>query len=442
MISAYLAEYLPTAPDATVPFNPQRTVQTRDYGEIQWLQRDLRDANTVATAANPLVSPLDSAWQAGARYWHLYADAAGARTWQSVQRNYVSDPSLLGPAPTMPPPPPQRTVAVRDPGETQWQQAPRRDPQLLATAELENELLGGADTAKRYLAPATNAPRQWMPQQPKRDASTPGLLDSAELEGPLLAGDTRRQYAAGAYVDRREMPQQRPYLSDPSFYPTTAPTDPLTIAYGAGGTYWTLYNAAALLVDRRNVPQQRNYVSDPNLLLTALLEGGLLGSADTDRHRTWFVDRRTTAAQPRYPDPNLLAATSADPLAVAGGVGGDIWRRANTPAYADRRQTAAQPPRWTLYFDAGPGSPPLTLAWGAGGDLWHRYNPRRPARSWWPAQLVFPLSGDHACSTPRPLTGITGRPTSGTTAYALATTARPGTGTTTRPNTGITQDPC
>jgi hypothetical protein len=65
-LHSVVVEVLPgAAAAASIPYNPQRSVQVRDPGEAWWIQRDRRDANTVATAANPLVSPLDSAWQAG-----------------------------------------------------------------------------------------------------------------------------------------------------------------------------------------------------------------------------------------------------------------------------------------------------------------------------------------------------------------------------------------
>jgi hypothetical protein len=478
--------YVEIIPAATsIPFNPQRGASPRDYGEVQWIQRDRRDANTVGSAANPLPSPLDAAWQAGGHYWHLYSDVTSAAG-RPQQRAYVSDPNLLASVVAAPPPAPARVVSLRDPGEIQWQQKPARDPALLASAllenellgggdtsrryaepfthaprqstpqqprrdgytpglldsaELENELLGGADASRRYLTPASNGPRWWMPEQPRRDATTPGLLDTAELEPPQLAGDVQRHRLAGAYVDRREMPQQRGYLSDPSFYPTTATIDPLTVAWGAGGTYWLLYNTPALQVDRRESPQQRRYVSDPSLLLTALLENELLGSADaTRRYRTWFAAVHSQKPEVHPSDPSLLAS-GTDPLALAGGVGGDIWRRFSTPAtHDDRRETAAQPPRWSLYFDAGPGIPPLTLAYGAGGQLWHRYNPRRQERGWWPGTPGFALMA--TCSTPRPFSGVTVYATAMTSRPGSGTTARPGSGTTHRPNTGITKDPC
>lgn len=344
------AEILPAATAAGIPYNPQRTIQTRDPGETWWIQKDLRNANLVATAANPLVSPLDSAWQASSRYWHLYGDAADAapRTWQSLQRNYVSDPTLLVPAAAVLPAAP-RTVQTRDSGEVPWLQAPRRDPLLLTTALLENELLGGAD-------------------------------------------DLMRHRSAAAYYDRREVPQQRLYISDPSVYPTVAPTDPLTLAWGVGGTYWLLYNTAALQVDRRKVPQQRRYISDPGLLLTALLENELLGGAD-DLRRHWMTaaygDRRVVAPVRPSIDPSIFDVP-ADTLLLAGGVGGDVWRRANTPAYADRREVPQQLQRETVYFDAGPGVPPLILSWGAGGNLWHIYNRAADVvdRVWQPQQRL------------------------------------------------------
>lgn len=404
-----------------IPYSPPRTVQGRDPGETWWIQRDRRDANTVGSAANPLPSPLDTT----SRYPHLYGD--WTRPAARPQQRPIYDQSPFVAVATTIPPTATRTVVARDPGETWWQQRPGRDPAMLGQPQLENELLGAADTAKRYLEPATHAPRWWMPQQPPRVATTPGLLDTALLESPLLgaADDLRRHAAPPDYydrrlvpqqrvyvsdpsllataelenellggattalryllpatnADRREMPLQRPYISDPSFYPTVAATDPLTVAWGAGGPLWWLYNTAAAQVDRREVPQQRRYVSDPALLVSALLENELLGSADDLRRRVF--------AAANWPRPNPLAiraavalgAPDADPLTLTG----DAMRRVMAAAYADRREMPAQPPRWTLYFDAGPGTPPLTLAWGAGGSLWHLYN--RPSRSRWPWPL-------------------------------------------------------
>lgn len=495
------------SPATAVVYSSQRLPQVRDPGEVWWVQRDRRDANTVATPANPLPSPLDSAWQAGARYWHLYGDAAdGARNWQSQQRSYVSDPSLLAAA-SIPAGTPARFVSLRDSGEVQWSQRRTTDVSLLASALLENELLGAADTLRHYLA-AAYYERRLVPAQPQRE-SVPGLLDTAELENELLGGaetakranvpathvdrrlyppqppretdqssqpaapdfdplqSTRQGYLlAATNADHRLVPQQRPYISDPSFYPTVAPLDPLTVAWGAGGSLWHLYNTAAEQVGRRLVPQQRERESDPALLASALLEDVLLGGADTlrrylaaaytDRREVppqrsyvlppstalledvllggvddWrrrylqpamFVDRRETVGwQPRWPDPTLSIPVT-DPLALAGGVGGDMWRRVNTPAYADRRLVPQQPARVALYFDAGPGSPPLTLAWGAGGSLWHRYNRAIEFDRWPWARIPNLLGAPHTC--------ITQRPNSGTTVYDLAVTARPFTGTT------------
>ena len=251
---------------------------------------------------------------------------------------------------------------------------------------LFRSLLGGADTAKRYLTPATHADRREVPQQRQYFDLT--LLTTAQLEGALLGGaDTARHQQAALYVDRREVPQQRPYVSDPSFYPTQTPTDPLTVAWGVGGHYWLLYNQAAMYVDRREVPQQREYESDPSLLLTALLEGPLL--VDDGRHRQFSTRPRWAQQLAPYPVP---AAAADDPLTLAAGVGGDIWRHYNIPAtHVDRRAVPQQPQRETLYFDAGPGSPPLTLAWGVGGHYWHLYNHAAGlyVRAWQPHQPIW-----------------------------------------------------
>jgi hypothetical protein len=504
-------EVLPAVAAAGINWLAPRTVPISDYGEVQWLQQSRRNIALFATAANDLASPLLIG--AGSNQWHAYNDAAdaGQRTWQGQQRVFY-DSSLLAPG-TDPLGLPSGTrychAAAYVDRRMMPQQRAYTDPSLLASAELEGALLGGGDTARRYLAPA-NAARWWMPQQPVRAASSPGLLDFAELEPPLLGQADINRHSPAAYtdrrlvpqqrsyispsgllatalldellgsadtgrhttwftdrrlyptqriyvsdplllttallenellggataglrrmtaayqVDRREMPQQRVYASDPSFYPPPNLTDPLTLAYGAGGSYWWLYNTAAAQVDRRLAPQQRRYVSDPALLATALLdellgqgdvgrhatwftdrrevpqqrtyqilpttallELELLGSGDTARHLAWFADRREVPAQRTYTDLGLFAAPPIDPLTLAAGVGGDMWRRVNAPAYADRREIPQQPPRATLYFDAGPASPPLTLAWGAGGNLWHVYNWRRPARDRWPWRFIY-----------------------------------------------------
>ncbi len=361
---------------AAVPYNPQRSVQTRDPGETWWLQRDRRDANTVSTAANPLPSPLDVAWQSGGRYWHLYNDVQD-RAFYLQQRPYISDPSLLTPAAAVSYCPP-RAAIQRDPGEVQWGQRRPTDLTLLGTALLENELLGGGETGKRHF-PAVYDDRREVPQQ-RSYVSDPSLLAMALLEGSLLGGaETAKRNLPATHADRREMPQQRAYISDPSFYPTTTPTDPLTLAWGAGGTYWLIYNTAALDVDRRESPQQRRYISDPGLLASALLENELLGGSETTkRHLPAYADRRESPTQrPRISDPALLLtallenellvgdgrhaiwfarpaspiptraapatpATPADPVLLTA----DLMRRILTPAtHGDRRQAGQQPSR-------------------------------------------------------------------------------------------------
>jgi hypothetical protein len=347
-----------TATAATsIPYNPQRTTQVRDYGESYWIQKDRRNANLVATAANDLDVPLllpEHQWQ---QYrvsdfisrrlvpqqpnrvgdMSLFATAANdlampllqpveprydvttrlRGTWPQ-QRERESDPSLLSPVVAMDPPAAQRYIPPRDYGEVQWHQTPARDPSLLTTALLENELLGGAETAKRTNLPATHAARWWMPQQPQREAYSPGLLDTALLEGPLL----------GAADD--------------------------------------LARHRTWFVDRREVPQQREYF-DLSLLLTALLEGPLVWV----RPPQYQTDRRVTVQMPRLPDPALLVPPT-DPITLVG-VGGDLWRRYNTPAtHVDRRQTVRERPRWTVYMsvDLGVGAnPPIVSTTPSGANV-------------------------------------------------------------------------
>jgi hypothetical protein len=491
-----------------VTFTPQRYGQAAPPSPAPWAQRDRRNANLVATAANPLPAPLDTAWQAGGRYWHLYGDtAARDRRVYFTQRPLVSDPSLLaGPAnadplalnPEQSPSSglwraaavpafydrrevpqqrayvsnplllataelenellggagtpqryaaaayydrrevPQQPARLADPlliqtaelenellgggdtgkryvvpashadrREVPQQRAYVSDPLLLATGLLENELLGGADTFKRYAAAATNAPRWWMPQQPPRLAD-PLLIATAELENELLGGgDTARHYLVSAWIDRREVPAQRPYISDPSayppqnnldpllagagyldghqhqaathydrrevpaqrayvsdpsFYPLIPPTDPLTVAWGAGGVYWHLYHQAEDVTDRREVPQQRAYVSDPLLLATGLLENELLGGGDTTRH--WlpaaYCDRRQVPAQRAAASDQGLAA--AGPAAAPGWplLAAAAWPR---PQWGQQRLLVCDPGFWPAPAPLDPllaGPPRLT----------------------------------------------------------------------------------
>ncbi len=161
-----------------------------------------------------------------------------------------------------------------------------------------------------------------------------GLLDTALVENELLggAGTWMRAATPATHADRREVPQQRTYISDPSFYPSIAPTDPLTLAWGVGGTYWLIYNTAALQVSRRLVPTQRDYRSDPALLLTALLEDALLGGADNlGRHRETLAGWRPAVTVRSRLTGDLSPLTAADVLLLAGAVGGDRWRRYHTP---------------------------------------------------------------------------------------------------------------
>lgn len=410
-------------------------------------QRDRRNALLVATAANDLAPPLLAPQ---GRYF------SPPRPPMVAQRRYF-DPSLLTPAVTdVPAPNPPETYTERR--STIRQRSYISDPSLLSTALLENELLGGAETAKRTNLPVTHSPRWWMPQQPDREAS--GLLDTALLEIP--------PGPRSSFTDRRQVPQQRTYY-DPGLLTTVF--DPLSVAFGAGGTYWHLYNdvrverrsvpqpqresvpetaqpdelpapgdarryQAATHAERRSVPAQRRYF-DPGLLTTALLESPLLWIRPPQ-----FVDRRGAITAPgRWSDPGLFAVGD-DPLTVAMGVGGDLWRRLNTPAtHGDRRESTTQPSRQTVYFDAGPDVPPLTLAWGAGGGYWHRYNAGALYVRAWARQSSIWALFDHLCTITRPITGVTLRP-GGTTVRPSGTTTRPGTGITIRPDSGSTTEPC
>jgi hypothetical protein len=406
------AEVLPAAAATSIPYNPQRNLLPyRDPSETPFIQKDRRNALTVATAANPLPSPLDVSWQdggrywhlyndvplrtsqvyyqqkdlrnanlvatagsglpspldaswgAGGRYWHLYGDAADAapRTWQSLQRAYVSDLSLLVPLVDADP----LLVSGGEGGDTwrRYNTAVTHDdrrqtvPQRVYFADIDVTSMVGTGALGAWWGVDDTAAFLYGNQ---RRASDPSLLVPPGPLDPVLAGylpglilDNR----ASLFVDRREAPQQRAYISDPSFYPTVPPTDPLTLAWGVEGHYWLLYNQPAMFTDRREVPQQRAYVSDPSLLLTALLESPLLGNGDVGRHAQTFTDRREVPAQPsRLADQSMFLA---DPLILLA----DVWRRYNVAAtHDDRRETAWQPPRWTVYTTLPPPPPDVLNA--------------------------------------------------------------------------------
>jgi hypothetical protein len=357
------------------------------------------------------------------------------------QRPNVSDPNLLAPAVAdIPAPNPVDVGAYTDRRAVPAQRRYLSQPGLLDSALLENELLGGADTSKRINLPATHATRWWMPQQPPRSGNSPGLLDDALLEPPLLGGDVRRHRAAAGYWDRREVPQQRPYVSDPSFYPTVAPTDPLTFAWGVGGHYWLIYNQAAMLVDRREMPQQRLYESDPSLLSSALLEPPLLGG---DVRRQYAAAAYTDRRQPAQPRPYLSVPQLDDLLGYA-----ETLKRILTPATNVDRRRAPTQRRYISdpsFYPVPTPADPVMVAWGVGGHMWLLYNTpallvdRRLAGQQRLYYLPPPPPVD--CETPPPFSGVTvddlvltARPTSGTTG--------PAGGSTTRPFTGVTEDPC
>jgi hypothetical protein len=345
--------YVEIIPAVTsIPFNPQRGASPRDYGEVQWIQRDRRDANTVGSAANPLVSPLDSAWQAGGLYWHLYAGAVDnmPRTWRAQQRPYISDPSLLGTAllenvllGSADDVRRRSTAAAEfyDRREMPQQRPYVSDPLLLTTALLENVLLGSFDDVHRHGLPAAYVDRREVPQQ-RAYVSDPLLLAAALLENELLGGaDTAKRYLQPAtVVDRREVPAQRPYVSDPSMLVTALLENGLLGGADTGKRYLT-----PAYGDRREVPQQRLYVSDPALLATAELENELLGSAGTPQRYTTAASNGPRWWMPQQPKrdastPGLLDSALLE-NELLGSVD-DLRRHGSVSVYADRREVPQQ----------------------------------------------------------------------------------------------------
>jgi hypothetical protein len=119
-------------------------------------------------------------------------------------------------------------------------------------------------------------------------AAAPVLFD------PLLAAWLPLWLAwnrAATHADRRLVPQQRPYISDPSTYPQPAPdADPLLLAAAVGGDLWRRVNLPAF-ADRREVPQQ-------------------------PPRRTLYFD----------------AGPGVPPLTLAWGAGGAYWHLYNRPS--------------------------------------------------------------------------------------------------------------
>lgn len=344
-------EILPAA--TSIPWNPQRTTLPTDPGTSWWIQRDRRDANTVATPANPLPSPLDTAWQADANYWHLYADAGntGGRSWMPQQRPYISDPSLLAGNPADPllvaggvGGDTWRRYAVPDYTDRRLVPAQRpyvSDPNLLTTALLENELLGGADDLARHRHAGVYTDRRFVPQQ-RAYVSDPNLLATALLEGPLLGGadDLTRHRAAAEYIDQRLVPRQRLYISDPLLLTTALLESPLL----GGADDLARHANTSVYLDRRLVPQQRPYVSDPSLLATALLESPLLGGADDlTRHAnvSTYLDRRLVPQQRPYVSDPLLLTTALLESPLLGGFD-DTARHQSAAEQVDRREVPQQ----------------------------------------------------------------------------------------------------
>jgi hypothetical protein len=396
---------------ASIPPPLARSVPLRDPGETWWTQRDRRDALTVASAANPLPSPLDTAWQADGRHWHLYNDLAYRPTLVPYAQRDRRDANTLASSATDP-----LTLAAGVGGDT-WRRyntpafADRREvpaqrtyvsgPGLLATALLENELLGSVDDLTRHRQAAIYTDRRLVPQQ-RPYLSVPGLLDTAQLENELLGSfdDVARHRQAAAYVDRREVPQQRLYVSDPLLLGTALLENELL------GSAEDLRRHAVLsaYLDRRLVPQQRPYVSDPNLLATALLEDGLLGVADDLRRRygqAAYYDRREVPQQRAYVSDPLLLITALLEDALLGAA--DTGRRYLTPAtHADRREYPAQRTAPAAVDDVTTvGTGTLGAWWGHDDTAAFLYGNLHPATD--PTLLIPPATTDPT------LSGGTGR---------------------------------
>ena len=409
-------------------WTPQRYGQPAPASMAPWEQRPYRSIPGAAdTPANPLVTPLDTAWQADAQYSHLYNDShLRDRRQYFYQRPLVSDPNLLAAVNADPlalnpeqsnssdmwrvavvpafydrrevpqqrqyylPPTPfllenellgGAGTAMRydAPAWTRLPSWPQQrlyisDPLLLTTAELENELLGGGETPKYYRVPATHADRREVPQQ-RLYISDPLLLTTAELENELLGGaDAARHWLPAAFTDRRLVPQQRPYVSDPLLLTAAELENELL---GGAGTAMR-YNTPGTHYDRREVPQQRLYVSDPLLLTTALLENELLGGAGTLMRYLMpaYYDRREVPQQRAYiSDPSFYPPQNNLDLLLAGQDYLDLHQHQAATHY-DRREV----PQQRLYISDPSFYPvtaptdPLTVAWGAGGVYWHLYN--------------------------------------------------------------------
>jgi hypothetical protein len=192
-------------------------------------------------------------------------------------------------------------------------------------------------------------------------SSPPGQLD------PTMAAYLPLRTASTWPGDRRLIPRQQPLISDPSTYPAAPVLDPLTVAYGVGGLIWQALNRAATHDDRRAVPAQKDLRSDPSLLTRALLESPFSDAAGAlAGRRAWYTDRRLVPGQRTYREVPL---GPADPLLVAGAVGGALWQRRNTAATHRGRWVLRQ--WWQQLLYAGSPVVPTTRGamYGAPGSV-------------------------------------------------------------------------
>jgi hypothetical protein len=373
-----------------VTWVPQRYVQAVPPSAAVWAQRDRRDANTVATAANPLVSPLDSAWQADAAYWHLYGDdALRDRRQYFQQRPYVSQPGLLASPGNLDP-----TLAAWADTERRYltaaywdrreipQQKDMRDANQLGVpgAVIDPTTSAAQDRAVRYGLAATHADRRLVPQQrayPDRQPDGTYTAGPPYVTGAWWSDDVLTFQVQRAPVSDPSMliPQadvgvgsgtteawwgvapepyqagQRAYISDPSFYPVPNPLmSPLDSAWQAGGGYQNRY---AAWLRPGSWPLQRAYISDPGMLIP-----------------------------PAVTDPALSAWL---PLRLAYGTAATSYDRREIP----QQRTYISDPS---FYPSGAVTDPLTVAWGAGGGYWHRYSTAADTVPRWcvPQQRAYP----------------------------------------------------
>jgi hypothetical protein len=172
---------------------------------------------------------------------------------------------------------------------------------------------------------ATHRDRQTAPQQPRLFAAPDQIqvVGTGSLVAWWGVDDT------AAYLGQRrgfDLPQQAPAVP---FDPTLAAWLPL----------WLAWSRAATHGDRRLVPQQRPYISDPSTYpvpppVPAPLVGAGAGGGDTWRRYNTpaYYDRREVPQQPQREWLYFDAGPGVPPLTLAWGAGGAYWHLYNRPS--------------------------------------------------------------------------------------------------------------